>query len=162
MRGRPEPIRMAQGFRSADGGILNMLFRDGTRHLALGYGEQLELLLDLQLNPGLTDIACIVDIVDGRGLPLSGRRIRLPERAPGQDRLQLQVAFRAELALGVYRIRARLVQAPDLHQHHRRVLCRYDADLSFEVVDNSIERFSGLFPLPVEISYHSVHAADGA
>jgi len=43
------------------------------------------------------------------------------------------------------------VLAPDRHQHHRRVLCRYESDLSFEVIDNSIERFSGLFPLPAEV-----------
>jgi lipopolysaccharide transport system ATP-binding protein len=36
-------------------------------------------------------------------------------------------------------------------QHHRRVLCRYESDLSFEVIENSIERFSGLFPLPADI-----------
>ena len=128
-------------------------------HRALGHGDPLEILLELQLDPALTDAACIVDIVDARGLPLSGRRIRIPERAPGTDRLQLRVTFHAALALGVYRIRARLVQAPNLHQHHRRVLCRYEADLSFEIVDNSIERFSGLFPLPADISFHAADRA---
>ena len=58
-------------------------------------------------------------------------------------------------------IGARLVQAPTLHQHHRRVLCRYESDLSFEVIDNSIERFSGLFPLPAEITLQ-VMPDDGA
>jgi lipopolysaccharide transport system ATP-binding protein len=160
LRGQPEPVRNATGFRSRDGGILAMRFRDGARHLALSYGEPLGIALDLQLDPALRDVACIVDIVDARGLPLSGRRIRIPERAPGQDRLRLQVDFRAELALGIYRVRARLVQAPNLHQHHQRVLCRHDADLSFEIVDNSIERFSGLFPLPAEISFHPADAPE--
>ncbi len=161
-RGQGEPIRSPQGFRSEDGGILEMRFVDGARHHALGHGDPLEIRLDLQLDPALTDAACIVDIVDARGLPLSGRRIRIPERAPGTDHVQLRVTFRAELALGIYRIRARLVQAPNLHQHHRRVLCRYDADLSFEIVDNSIEHFSGLFPLPADISFHAIDAADRA
>ncbi|MEG3050490.1 MAG: hypothetical protein RR792_09965, partial [Thermomonas sp.] len=65
-----------------------------------------------------------------------------------------------QLAHGIYRIRARLVQAPTLHQHHRRVLCRYESDVSFEVIDNSIERFSGLFPLPAEITLRT-GPADG-
>ena len=158
LRGKPEPVRNERGFHSEDGGILDMRFRDGSSHLALGYGGALGIDLDLRIDPLLQDVACIVDIVDARGLPLSGRRIRIPDRAAGQDRLRLQVDFHAQLALGIYRIRARLVQAPQLHRHHQRVLCRHDADLSFEIVDNSIERFSGLFPLPAEISFHPADA----
>ena len=153
--GQPKPIRIAEGFRSEDGGIVSMHLQDGARHLALAYDDLLEVTVDLQLEPGLGDAACILDILDERGVPLSGRRVRLPDRSPSEDRVQLKVSFRAQLAHGIYRIRARLVQAPTLHQHHRRVLCRYESDLSFEVVDNSIERFSGLFPLPADISLHT-------
>ena len=31
----------------------------------------------------------------------------------------------------------------------------------FEVVDNSIERFSGLFPLPVEVAFAQIPGDDG-
>ena len=158
--GQPKPIRIAEGFRSEDGGIVAMHLRDGARHLALAHDDPLEINIDLQLEPGLTDAACIIDILDERGVPLSGRRIRLPDRGPGEERIDLQVVFRAQLAHGIYRIRARLVQAPALHQHHRRVLCRYESDLSFEIVDNSIERFSGLFPLPADITLRT-GTADG-
>ena len=162
--GQPKPIRIAEGFRSEDGGIVAMHLRDGARHLALAHDDPLEINIDLQLEPGLTDAACIIDILDERGVPLSGRRIRLPDRGPGEERIDLQVVFRAQLAHGIYRIRARLVQAPALHQHHRRVLCRYESDLSFEIVDNSIERFSGLFPLPADITLQtgSVDGTDHA
>ena len=153
--GQPKPIRIAEGFRSEDGGIVSMHLQDGARHLALAYDDPLDVTVDLLLEPGLNDAACILDILDERGVPLSGRRVRLPDRSPSEDRVQLKVSFRAQLAHGIYRIRARLVQAPTLHQHHRRVLCRYESDLSFEVVDNSIERFSGLFPLPADISLHT-------
>ena len=159
--GQPKPIRIAEGFRSEDGGILGLRLQDGARHLALAHDDTLEITADLQLEPSLTDAACIIDILDERGVPLSGRRVRLPDRAPGEERVELTVAFRLQLAHGIYRIRARLVQAPALHQHHRRVLCRYESDLSFEVIDNSIERFSGLFPLPAEITLHT-GPADGA
>ena len=77
-------------------------------------------------------------------------------------RLRVDVAFRVQLANGIYRLRARLVQAPQLHQHHRRVLCRYESELSFEVAENSIERFSGLFPLPAEISIQALDDERGA
>ena len=159
--GQPKPIRIAQGFRSEDGGVLALRLRDEARHVALAYDDPIEVVVDLQLDPALTDAACIVDILDDRGVPLTGRRIRLPDRTSDQRELQLAIAFRAQLAHGIYRIRARLVQAPALHQHHRRVLCRYESDLSFEVIDNSIERFSGLFPLPAEITLQ-VMPDDGA
>ncbi len=157
--GQPRPIRIDQGFRCEDGAVLALTLQDGARHLALGFGDPLRVTADLQLAGGLGDVACIIDILDQRGVPLTGHRIRLPDAADPR-RLQLQVAFRAELAHGIYRLRARLVQAPGRHQHHRRVLCRYESDLSFEVIDNSIERFSGLFALPAEISIHDV-ADDG-
>ncbi|MDE2408210.1 MAG: ATP-binding cassette domain-containing protein [Xanthomonadaceae bacterium] len=149
--GQPPPIRTAEGFHSEDGAVLALHFADGAQHLALGFDAPFVVCAVLAVDPALRDAACIVDILDEHGVPLSGRRIRLPERATGQPRLQLRVGFRAQLAQGIYRIRARLVQAPDLHQHHRRVLCRHEADLSFEVIDNSIERFNGLFPLPADI-----------
>jgi len=158
--GQPKPIRIAEGFRSEDGGVLGLSFRDGARHLALNYGDGVDIDAELELHAALADAACIVDILDERGVPLSGRRIRLPEAAAGAQRLRLRIAFRAELARGIYRVRARLVQAPDRHQHHRRVLCRYESDLSFEVIDNSIERFSGLFPLPAEVAVQRL-PADG-
>lgn len=149
--GQAKPIRIAEGFRSEDGGVLGLAFPGGARHLALNYGDAIEIDADLELHAALADAACIVDILDERGVPLSGRRIRLPDGNDGAQHLRLRIAFRAELARGIYRVRARLVQAPDRHQHHRRVLCRYESDLSFEVVENSIERFSGLFPLPADV-----------
>ncbi len=152
--GQPKPIRIAEGFRSEDGGVLGLSFDGGARHLALNYGDMVEIGAELELQAALTDAACIIDILDERGVPLSGRRIRLPDAAESAQRLRLRIAFRAELARGIYRVRARLVQAPDRHQHHRRVLCRYESNLSFEVIENSIERFSGLFPLPADVSVH--------
>lgn len=156
-----QPIRIAEGFRSRDGGVLALAFQGGARHLALGFGDPFEVEVDLELDAALDAAACIVDILDERGVPLSGRRIRLPLSGSGLQRLRVGLALRAELARGIYRVRARLVQAPDLHQHHRRVLCRYESDLSFEVVDNSIERFSGLFALPASVSVRQLPGDDG-
>ncbi len=163
--GQAKPVRIAEGFRSEDGGVLGLSLQGGARHLALNYGDVLEIDVDLELQGSLADAACIIDILDDRGVPLSGRRIRLPgpdagRPADGLQRLRLRIAFRAELARGIYRVRARLVQAPDRNQHHRRVLCRYESDLSFEVIDNSIERFCGLFPLPAEVVVQPLPADD--
>ena len=149
--GASRPIRIVEGFRSEDGGVLALHFAGGARHLALGYDDVLEIHADLHVAAEVEDAACIIDILDGRGVPLSGQRVRLPVRPAGDERLRVSLRFRTRLANGIYRVRARLVQAPALHQHHRRVLCRYESNLSFEVVENSIERFSGLFPMPVDV-----------
>ena len=149
--GASQPIRIVEGFRSEDGGVLALHFAGGARHLALGYDDVLEIHADLHVAAEVEDAACIIDILDGRGVPLSGQRVRLPVRTAGDERLRVGLRFRTRLANGIYRVRARLVQAPALHQHHRRVLCRYESNLSFEVMENSIERFSGLFPMPVDV-----------
>ena len=149
--GASRPIRIVEGFRSEDGGVLALHFAGGARHLALGYDDVLEIHADLHVAAEVEDAACIIDILDGRGVPLSGQRERRPVRTAGDERLRVSLRFRTRLANGIYRVRARLVQAPALHQHHRRVLCRYESNLSFEVVENSIERFSGLFPMPVDV-----------
>ena len=149
--GASRTIRIVEGFRSEDGGVLALHFAGGARHLALGYDDVLEIHADLHVAAEVEDAACIIDILDGRGVPLSGQRVRLPVRTAGDERLRVGLRFRTRLANGIYRVRARLVQAPALHQHHRRVLCRYESNLSFEVVENSIERFSGLFPMPVDV-----------
>ncbi len=157
---QPKPIRIDEGFRSHDGGVLALSLQDGARHLALCHGGLLEVTAELELAGNIDEAACIIDILDDRGVPLSGRRIRLPEGSGSARRLMVRVTFRAELAHGIYRLRARLVQAPARHQHHQRVLCRYESDLSFEVIDNSIERFSGLFALPAEISIQELPGHD--
>lgn len=147
-----KPVRISEGFVSEDGGVVSMALQGGARHVALEFGAPVEVDVRLKLAANMRDSACIIDILDQRGVLLTGRRIRLPDQADGSCLLQVRVVFRAELAIGIYRLRARLVQAPDRGQHHRRVLSRYESGLSFEVVDNSIERFSGLFALPAEIT----------
>lgn len=158
--GQLKPVRIEEGFCSPDGSVLALRLQDGASHVALGFGGLLQVTAELRLADSIGDAACIIDILDERGVPLTGQRIRLPDGPGGPRRVTLQITFRTELAHGVYRLRARLVQAPARHQHHQRVLCRYESGLSFEIVDNSIERFSGLFALPAEISIHELPGHD--
>lgn len=159
---QPKPLRIGQGFRSEEGAILSLQMQGDAKHLALGFGQELAVTAEIELAAGMTDAACIIDILDQRGVQLTGRRVRLPAAPERRMHMQLQVAFRIELAHGIYRLRARLVQAPRHNYHHRRVLCRYESDLSFEVVDNSVERFSGLFSLPADITIRELADDDDA
>jgi lipopolysaccharide transport system ATP-binding protein len=69
------------------------------------------------------------------------------------------VGFDANLQRGVYRVRLRLVLAPG--PDHARVLSRFDSGLSFEIVDDCREQFTGLFPMPARIEIEAAPAGHG-
>jgi lipopolysaccharide transport system ATP-binding protein len=142
------PQRTDTGFRSEEGGVISAGFHGGASHLTLRHGGEVVVDIALQVAPSLEDACCVVDVLDQRGVPLAGKRIRLPARG-ASGRLHLQVAFAAALQRGVYRLRMRLVLAPG--PDHSRVLSRYDSGLSFEVIDDCREDFTGLFPLPMRV-----------
>ena len=146
-----QPTRTPHGFDSADGAVTGVRLQGTVEHVALQFDQPLRVEVDLRLASGIADAACIVDILDERGVPLSGRRIRIADSPELSRLLTLGLTFRVQLAHGVYRVRVRLVQAPGHNLLHTRVLCRYDEGSSFEVVDQSHERFSGLFPLPCDV-----------
>lgn len=147
------PQRTDTGFHSSDGALLAASFQGGAAHLTLRHGGEVVADVDLYADPSLRAACCVIDVLDQRGMPLAGKRIRLPERE-ASGRMRLQVAFAATLQRGVYRLRLRLVLAPGLE--HVRVLSRYDAGLSFEVVDDCREEFTGLFPLPMRVLAEAV------
>jgi lipopolysaccharide transport system ATP-binding protein len=97
---------------------------------------------------------CALVVLAPGGAPPPGRRTPPPPRGDS-GRVSLHVDFAATLQRGVYRLRLRLVLAPNLD--HARVLSRYDAGLSFEILDDCRGDFTGLFPLPMR-----VHAEAGA
>jgi len=141
----PALARTYEGFGSSDGAIVSVRLRDGVSHMALRHGEPLDLEVDLFADPAIPGAACVIDLLDSRGVAVSGRRVRLPSRA-GEGRLQIRARFEARLQLGLYRVRLRLVDAPGMD--HARVLSRFDSGLSFQIVDDSRESFTGLFALP--------------
>src|SRR5690606_39899902 len=63
---------------------------NGARHVAVRYGDRLELSFTVRLHDDIADPALIFDILDGRGLQLTGRRVALPTR---DDTVQVQVAL---------------------------------------------------------------------
>jgi lipopolysaccharide transport system ATP-binding protein len=151
-------VRTEQGFGSEDGAILAARLADGVGHLALRHGAPLDIVVDLFADPGLEGACCVVDVLDQRGVPLTGRRFRQPARS-GDGRLRLRVGFDANLQRGVYRVRLRLVLAPG--PDHARVLSRFDSGLSFEIVDDCREQFTGLFPMPARIEIEAAPAGHG-
>jgi lipopolysaccharide transport system ATP-binding protein len=119
---------------------------NGASHVALRCGDEAEVRLLLRVAPDVAHPLLIFDLMDARGLQLSGRRIPLPQG----EQVEVIVRFRAELQHGVYRCRLRLLDSRDVHQHV--VLARHEGQPSFDIVDDSRERFTGIFPLPMAIT----------
>ena len=139
--------RLPDGYGVADGHVAESSL-NGTQHATVAHGQRLELLLSVRLNPSILSPAVIVDVLDGRGLQLTGRRIPLPA-VPEAGPVAVSIAFDACFQQGIYRIRTRVVDSPSLEL--TTVLSRQEGALSFEIVDDSRERFTGLFPVPMAI-----------
>jgi lipopolysaccharide transport system ATP-binding protein len=102
----------------------------------------------LSLRPDVRNPLMIFDLMDVRGMQLSGRRSRLP-RVQQVAEVTVSVGLCASLQQGVYRVRMRLLNSDSVSQHV--VLARQEGSPSFEVVDDSRERFTGLFDLPMDV-----------
>jgi len=119
---------------------------NGLPHAAIAHGDELHFEMDVRRTLDMQAPGLIFDIMDGRGLQLTGRRIALP---PGEGVVRVRIGMHASFQQGVYRIRTRVVDAPTLEQ--TTVLARQEGRLSFEVVDDSRRLFTGLFPVPMDI-----------
>ncbi len=140
--------RIDFGYGASDARVVSARISGCDRHASLRYGETVCLELDVQLTATLASPMLILDMMDGKGLQLTGRRIPLP--APAEDGVaRLAVTFDATLQKGVYRFRMRVVDAPTLEQ--TTVLSRQEGWLSFDVVDDSRAEFTGLFPIPMTV-----------
>lgn len=119
---------------------------NGVRHASVQHGGQLEVELKICLREDIAHPHLIFDVLDGRGLQLTGRRIAL-QRSAGVSVLRIVLA--ASFQQGIYRIRTRVVDAPTLEL--TTVLSRQEGWLSFDVIDDSRDKFTGLFPIPMDV-----------
>lgn len=140
--------RLAHGFGDGESGVESARINDVDQHVSVRYGQRVQLDLVVRHVSSAQAPFLILDVVDGKGLQISGRRIALPA-ADGEGRVRLSVAFDATLQKGVYRFRMRLVDSPTLEQ--TTMLSRQEDWLSFDIVDDSRAQFTGLFPLPMTI-----------
>lgn len=139
--------KLEDGFGFDDARVVRARI-NGVDHVAVGFNALLSLELTVRLRPDIIHPLLIVDVMDGRGLQLTGRRLALPRSEAVAD-LSLTVGLRAQFQKGVYRFRLRLLDSADLSQHV--VLARHEGTPSFEVVDDSREQFTGLFPIPMQV-----------
>ena len=143
--------RLADGYGVGDACVVACTL-NGQRHASLAHGDRVELRFEVRLRPDLEHPGLTVDIVDAKGLQLSGRRIALP-RVDAVGTVSVSLGFDALLQQGLYRLRLRVIDVPRLEQ--TTILSRQDGHLSFEVMDDCREQFTGLFPLPMDIRVHA-------
>lgn len=143
--------RMEHGYGHADACVVKAGINGGHRHVSLRYGELVRIAMTVRLPATLEAPQLIVDVLDAKAIQVTGRRI--PLGTPGRDgTLTLDVVFAAALQKGVYRIGMRVVDAPALDR--TTVLSRLEGWVSFDVVDDSRNEFTGLFALPMQIEQH--------
>lgn len=119
---------------------------NAVRHASVAHGDRLCFELAVRRNSDIEAPHLIFDILDGRGLQLTGRRIALGH---GEGEASVRITLDAAFQQGIYRVRTRVVDAPTLDR--TTVLARQEGWLSFEVVDDSRHLFTGLFPVPMAI-----------
>ena len=140
--------RLDDGYGLGDARVVDGTV-NGARHATLPFDGEVEVRLRVALRPDMEHPGVIVDVMDGKGLQLTGRRIALPRVAASGEAVEVSVAFRSAFQQGIYRIRTRVVDAPTPQQ--TTVLARQEGGMSFEVVDDSRHLFTGLFPVPMDI-----------
>lgn len=143
--------RLQDGYGLEDSSVTDSHLNGGLQHVSLRHGDGLDFALDVQVGANTERPQLIFDLMDGRGLQLTGRRIDLPV---GPCKVRVRIRMSANFQQGVYRIRTRIVDAPAIER--TTILSRQEGRLSFEVVDDSRERFTGLFPVPMQIEVGSV------
>jgi lipopolysaccharide transport system ATP-binding protein len=142
--------RRRDGFAVEGAEVVDALFSDGSKHATLRFSDSMETCFVISVPKKYEHAYLIFEILDGKSLQLTGRRIRLPGRADG-ELLKLRVGLSAMFQQGIYRIRVRLVEAPQLY--NTTILCRRDDLLSFEVIDDCREQFTGMFPVPMQVTW---------
>lgn len=139
--------RLDDGYGLEDARVVSATINQAS-HATVAYGQRMHLELMVRLNPAIEHPGIIIDILDGKGLQLTGRRIALSAVTATSD-VSVSVAFDACFQQGIYRVRMRVVDAPSLEQ--TAVLSRQEGRLSFDIVDDSRESFTGIFPVPMDI-----------
>lgn len=140
--------RHEKGFSATGYDVVSAEFVRFGQHATLSYGSNVALNIDIQKTIVVDAPFLILDVIDNRGMQLSGRRIAIPDFMGIR---RLTVNLHCTFQKGIYRIRMRLVSAPSIEL--TMMMSRYDELLSIEMIDDVRDKFTGLFPLPIDIHW---------
>lgn len=142
--------RSERGFELEGFAVAQAQFAGVGTHACLKFNDVVTLELDIHRTTQLAAPYLIIDIVDHRGLQLSGKRLPVPDyHGLRRMRVQLRCGFQK----GIYRVRLRLVDAPRIEQ--TLLVSRYDELLSIEMLDDVRDQFTGVFDIPMTVEWLS-------
>jgi lipopolysaccharide transport system ATP-binding protein len=145
--------RKSGGFGVSGFDLVDATIRDHGNHAALAYGSPITVDVDLHITQLIESPFLIVDIIDNRGMHITGKRIPIT-KFHGNKRIS--IGFVCCFRQGVYRVALRMVSAPSVEQ--TVLMCRYDDMLLIEMVDDTRDLFTGLVPTPMDVSWSDVPA----
>ena len=142
-----------RGFSVDDYFVKSASIQDHGDHAELNFDSEIDIKLELSLGITAEKPYLIFDIVDQKGLQLSGKRISIPDQdedweSPGPN---LNIKLRCCFQRGIYRCRFRIVNAPTLEQ--TQLLSRQDDLISINMIQDVRERFTGIFPVPMHCEW---------
>ena len=143
-RERVSSVEKTKGFAIDGWGVTQASMEGHGQHASLQYDEAVTVCLTVSLGSLIDHPYIILDLVDAKGLQLTGKRIPIPL---GKKQASLKVTIRCAFQKGIYRFRMRLVDAPGLDR--TRLISRQDDLLSLEIIEDVRHIFTGLFPVPL-------------
>lgn len=138
--------RHEKGFAVHGFDVVSANFQGMGQHATLAFNHSLTLAVDIVMTAAVAAPVLIIDIIDNRGMQLTGRRIVIP---PFNGEKRVSIDMTCGFQKGIYRVRLRLVSAPSLEQ--TVLMSRYDDLLSIEMIDDVRDQFTGLFPIPMDV-----------
>lgn len=144
-------VRRGKGFGVAGFDVIDAEFDGFGQHAPLRFDSHAILNIDLVMTQQLSAPFLIVDIVDSRGMHVTGRRLPVP---PFNGQRRLSVSIHCCFRKGIYRVGLRMVDAPTLEQ--TTLMGRFDDVLSLEMIDDVRDQFTGLFPVAMDVVWSEV------
>lgn len=141
--------RHEKGFAVHGFDVVNAHFQGMGQHATLAFNHSLTLAVDIVMTAAIAAPVLIIDIIDNRGMQLTGKRIPIPQFT-GEKRVSIDMT--CGFQKGIYRVRLRLVSAPSIEQ--TLLMSRYDDLLSIEMIDDVRDQFTGLFPIPMNVVWN--------
>ena len=122
-------------------------------HAELNFDSEIDIKLELSIGITADKPYLIFDIIDQKGLQLSGKRIPIPDHNSdwALARPNLNIKLKCCFQKGVYRCRFRIVNAPTLEQ--TQLLSRQDDLISINMIEDVRELFTGIFPAPMHYEW---------
>ncbi|MBV1879314.1 MAG: ABC transporter ATP-binding protein [Pseudomonadales bacterium] len=146
--GGKSATQIDRGFAVSGFGITEAVIDGYGQHGTVTYNQQINIQIHLKLADSCPHPCLILDVIDARGLQLTGQRIPIPA---GAGIKHLQVGMKCCFQMGIYRFRMRIVNSPSLDQ--TTLLSRQDNLLSMQLIDDVRDKFTGLFPVPMSCEW---------